>query len=221
MNKLKSSLVTLGVLFLLIGAIALVSPHASQGDSIRDVKVTNTTSDPVPTVVQGTTNIAGNVGINPSSNVVRIDSSANTVKLENSATPLLVHDVSAAPIREVVVYYGAQHLPEGQFDLVAPAFNVPPGKRWVIEYVNLQVQPPGYIASIVLQAPFGPALISYDLLESYSDPPFLGRNVSQPVKIYVSSGQTQLMFRRLIGPGGSAPETVFSFVFSGYLEAAE
>lgn len=221
MNKLRSSLVTLCGLFLLIAVIALVSPQASQGDSPKDVKVVNTTSDAVPTVAQGITNIAGNVGINPSGNTVKIDSSANTVKVDNSATPLLVHDVSSAPIREPVVYYGAQPLPEGQFDLVAPGFTVPPGKRWVIEYINLQVQPPGYVASIVLQAPFGPQLINYNLLETYGDPPTLGRVVSQQVKIYVGPGQTQLMFRRLIGPGGSAPETIFNFVFSGYLETIE
>src|SRR6267142_3340421 len=220
MNKLNSSLVTLCGLFLLIGAIALVSPPASRGDSMRDVKVVNTTSEPVPTIAQGTTKVAGDVGINPSSNVIKLDSSANIVKVENSASPLLLHDVSVASVRQPVVHRGAKALPAGQFEISQPFVDVPPGKRWVIEYINLEVNAPGdYGASVFLDAPFGPDLIRYNLLTTHNDPP-LGILLSQQLKIYAGAGQTQLTFRRNPGTGG-VPETIFNFVFSGYLESIE
>lgn len=222
MNMLKTSLVTLGGVFFLIGAIALVSPQASQGDSMRDVKVVNTTSEPVPTVAQGTTNVAGNVGINPSSNVVKIDSSANIVKVENSASPLLVHVVGVSPVRQAVVHRGVQTLPTGQFEVTVPSFVVPEGKRWVIEYINFQVNAPeDFHATLTLMAPppfgSGLGLVRYHLLAGTKETP-VGINISQQVKIYVYPGQTQLKFQRGHADG---PETIFNFVFSGYLETIE
>jgi hypothetical protein len=218
MNKFKTSLIALGGLLLLIGAIALVSPNASQGDSLKDVNVVNTASNPVPTVAQGTTNIAGNVGINPSSNIIKIDSSANTVKVENSANPLLVNDVSVSPTRQASVYFGSQALPAGQSEITVPAFDVPAGNRWVIEYVNIEANAPGdFGASVFLHAPFGSSQIKYNLLTRPNEAPF-GIVVSQQVKIYVDPGQTQLRFRRTPPMG---QETIFDFVLSGHLEAIE
>ena len=218
MNNIKTSLIAFGGLLLLFGAIAFLSPNASQGDSLKDVRVVNTPSNPVPTVAQGTTNIAGNVGINPSSNIIKIDSSANTVKVENSATPLLVHDVGEAPVRQPAVYFGSQALSAGQSEITVPAFDVPAGKRWVIEYINLEANAPGeFGASVFLHAPFGPSQIKYNLLTRPNEAPF-GIVVSQQVKIYVDAGQTQLRFRRTPPMG---QETIFDFVLSGYLEAAE
>lgn len=218
MNRIKNSLIAFGGLSILIAAITLVSPKSTistPAPGAVPVKVINTPSNPVPTIAQGTTTVVGNVSVTGN---VGINPSANTVKVENSATPLLVQNVGAAPLRQPVVYFGSQALPAGQFEITAPAFTVPSGKRWVIEYINLEANAPGdYGASVFLQAPFGSSQISYNLLTTHNDAP-LGILVSQEVKIYVDAGQTQLRFRRN-PPAG--PETIFNFVISGYLEPAD
>jgi hypothetical protein len=218
MNKFKIFLIAFGGILFLIGAIALISPNTSQGASVDDVRVVNTASNPIPTAAQGTTSITGNVGINPPNNIIRIDSSANTVKVENSATPLMVRDISPTPAKQAVVYFGSQALPAGQSEITVPAFDVPAGKRWVIEYVNMEANAPGeFGASVFLHAPFGPSQIKYNLLTRPNEAPF-GIVVSQQVKIYVDAGQTQLRFRRTPPMG---QETIFDFVLSGYLEGIE
>ena len=114
-------------------AIALFAPAPAY--SQEKVLVTNSTSEPVPTVAQGTTKVAGTVQI------------SNT-----AASPALVRDVNASSAThlgrkasDMVSLSGLfdnsgqvffmRTLPDG----TATSFTIPPGKVLIITDVNWQV----------------------------------------------------------------------------------
>jgi hypothetical protein len=127
--KFKSSLIAL----LALGAFALLAPAPSYGQD--KVLVTNTTSEPVPTVAQGTTKVGG------------------TILVGNTATaPALVRDVNAASAThlgrkasEIVSLSGLfdatgkiffmRSLPDG----TTSTFTIPAGKVFIITDVNWQI----------------------------------------------------------------------------------
>ena len=96
MYKLKNSLVAFGSLSLLIGAIALVTPRATPGQSdntvgpVKSVKVVNTPEEPVP--VTGTTSITGDISLAPGTSVA-INNTPNVNVVNTPDAPVLERDV--------------------------------------------------------------------------------------------------------------------------------
>lgn len=141
--KFKNLLVTL----LGLAAFALFAPAPAYSQD--KVLVTNTTSEPVPTVAQGTTKVAG------------------TISIGNTATaPALVRDVNVASAThvgrkasELVSLSGIfnssgeiffqKTLPDG----TAIPFTIPAGKVLIITDVNWQIDSgnPGAVARLLLR----------------------------------------------------------------------
>lgn len=165
--RFKNSLVVL----LALVAFALFAPASAYSQD--KVLVTNTTSEPVPTVAQGTTKVAGTILV------------GNT-----AAAPALVRDVNAASAThlgrkasEMVSLSGLfnanneiffmRTLPDG----TATSFTVPTGKVLIITDVNWQIESgnPGTVARLLLR------------IENIANPIFI-RNVHNSVLTLTSAG---------------------------------
>jgi hypothetical protein len=164
--KFKNSLNTLFAL----AAFALFAAPAYSQDKVI---VTNSTSEPVPTVAQGTTKVSGTILV------------GNT-----AAAPALVRDVNAASAThlgrkasEIVSLSGffnssgeiifLRTLPNG----TAAEFTIPAGKVLVITDVNWQIEfgNPGTVARLSLR------------IENLANPIFI-RNVHNSVLTLTSAG---------------------------------
>lgn len=164
--KLRNSLVTL------LGLVAFAL-FAAPAYSQEKVIVTNTTSEPVPTVAQGTTKVAGTILV------------GNT-----AAAPALVRDVNAASAThlnrkasELVNLSGLfnangeiffmRTLPDG----TSSTFTIPSGKVLVITDINWQIEAgnPGTVARLSLR------------IENLANPIFI-RNVHNSVLTLNSAG---------------------------------
>lgn len=164
--KFKNSLITL---FGLAAFVLFATPAYSQDKVI----VTNSTSEPVPTVAQGTTKVAGTVLI------------GNT-----AAAPALVKDVNAASAThvgrkasELVSLSGLfnnsgeiffmRTLPDG----TSTSFTIPAGKVLIITDVNWQMESgnPGTVVRLLLR------------IENLANPIFI-RNVHNSVLTLNSAG---------------------------------
>ena len=141
--KFKNSLISL--LGLAAFALFAAAPVYSQDK----VLVTNTTSEPVPTIAQGTTKVSG------------------TIQIGNTATsPALVRDVNVASAThlgrkasEMVslsglfdangVIFFLRTLPDG----TATSFTIPAGKVLIITDINWQIEfgNPGTVARLLLR----------------------------------------------------------------------
>jgi len=106
------------------------TPSQGQAGKDRDVKVVNTTSDPVQAAIVGTpTVLLGNptVALHPDWNKVVI---AN-----DPATPAMVRDVDARP-REPFKISSSTQLTPGDSSAIISFLTVPNGKRFVLEGVS-------------------------------------------------------------------------------------
>jgi len=76
MNRLKNYLIAALGFAVVMLTLSFVNIDHAIAQIIQRVRVVNTAAEPVPTVAQGTTNIAGNVGITgtPNVNVVNLKS---------------------------------------------------------------------------------------------------------------------------------------------------
>ena len=141
--KFKNSLIVL------LGLVAFALFASAPAYSQEKVLVTNTTSEPVPTVAQGTTKVAGTILV------------GNT-----AAAPALVRDVNAASAThlgrkasEMVSLSGLfnatgeiffmRTLPDG----TNASFTIPPGKVLIITDVNWQIEAgnPGTVVRLLLR----------------------------------------------------------------------
>ena len=141
--KFKNSLIVL------LGLVAFALFTAAPAYSQEKVLVTNTTSEPVPTVAQGTTKVAGTILV------------GNT-----AAAPALVRDVNAASAThlgrkasEMVSLSGLfnnngeifflRTLPDG----TSTPFTIPAGKVLIITDVNWQIDSgnPGTVVRLLLR----------------------------------------------------------------------
>src|SRR5678816_931526 len=164
--KFKNSLITL------LGLVAFAL-FAAPAYSQEKVIVTNTTSEPVPTIAQGTTKVAGTVTV------------GNT-----AAAPALVRDVNAASAThlgrkasEMVSLSGnfnatgeiffLRTLPDG----TSTPFTIPAGKVLIITDVNWQIEAgnPGAVARLSLR------------IENLANPIFI-RDVHKSVLTLNSAG---------------------------------
>jgi hypothetical protein len=165
--KFKNSLITL------VGLAAFALFASAPAYSQEKVLVTNTTSEPVPTVAQGTTKVAG------------------TVLIGNTATaPALVRDVNAASATHLgrkaseMVSLSGNFTPTGEIffmrtlpDGTSTPFTVPAGKVLIITDVNWQIEAgnPGTVARLLLR------------IENLANPIFF-RNVHNSVLTLNSAG---------------------------------
>lgn len=165
--KFKNSLITL------LGLVAFALFASAPAYAQDKVLVTNTTSEPVPTIAQGTTKVAG------------------TVTIGNTAVaPALVRDVNAASAThlgrkasEMVSLSGLfnangeiffmRTLPDG----TSTTFTVPAGKVFIITDVNWQIESgnPGTVVRLLLR------------VENLANPSFF-RNVHNSVLTLNSAG---------------------------------
>lgn len=131
------------ILFIAALVFSSINTGHSAPMSDRDVRVINTTTEPVPTVAQGTTAIAGNVSITnmPTVRAQQFGSwnvditNTPTVQVGNTATnPIQVRDVDN-PARQPFQKAFTVTLPAGTA-FGTESFQVPAGKRLVIEYVS-------------------------------------------------------------------------------------
>ena len=165
--KFKNSLITL------VGLAAFALFASAPAYSQEKVLVTNTTSEPVPTVAQGTTKVAGTVLI------------GNT-----AAAPALVRDVNAASATHLgrkaseMVSLSGNFTPTGEIffmrtlpDGTSTPFTVPAGKVLIITDVNWQIEAgnPGTVARLLLR------------IENLANPIFF-RNVHNSVLTLNSAG---------------------------------
>jgi hypothetical protein len=165
-TKFKNSLI---VLFALAAFALFAAPAYSQ----EKVIVSNSTSEPVPTVAQGTTKVAGTILV------------GNT-----AAAPALVRDVNAASAThlgrkasEIVSLSGLfnntgeifflRTLPDG----TAASFTIPAGKVFIITDVNWLIESgnPGTVARLLLR------------IENLANPSFI-RDVHKSVLTLNSAG---------------------------------
>src|SRR4029079_8515917 len=141
--KFKNSLITL------LGLVAFALFASAPAYSQDKVLVTNTTSEPVPTVAQGTTKVAGTITV------------GNT-----AAAPALVKDVNAASATHLgrkaseMVSLSGNFTPTGEIffmrtmrDGTSTPFTVPAGKVLIITDVNWQIESgnPGTVARLLLR----------------------------------------------------------------------
>ena len=160
-------------LIVLLGLVAFTLFASAPAYSQEKVLVTNTTSEPVPTVAQGTTKVAGTILV------------GNT-----AAAPALVRDVNAASAThlgrkasEMVSLSGLfnatgeiffmRTLPDG----TNTSFTIPPGKVLIITDVNWQIEAgnPGTVVRLLLR------------IENLANPIFF-RNVHNSVLTLNSAG---------------------------------
>jgi hypothetical protein len=124
MNNFKKYLITAISFALLIGAFVFSGPLAGNSYGAAppgEVKVVNTSAQPVPTVVTNTP----------------------TMKIKTDAdNPVFVQDVDS-PARQAFQQKLNFNLADGFSEVCMPIATVPAGKRLVIEYVSARVTIPG------------------------------------------------------------------------------
>jgi hypothetical protein len=226
MSKLRNQLLTAAGFSILVFALLLASPPAGNAvPSDKDVRVINTTLEPVPTAAQGTTNIAGSVsvantptvllaagasvGINPASNTVHIGNTAA------SAVPVVNINDAGQPFQNAT-----NSVQSGTNVSVATIATVPAGKRLVIEFVSMtgQVPPGQHVELLQITTVAGTSGgITHDLLVNPQPDAVIGDalfRASQQVRLYANAGtQVQALFRR----SSSAGNATFEATLSGYL----
>jgi hypothetical protein len=138
-------------------------PPQAAGPSALDVTVINTAANPVPVTAQGTTNVAGTIGISgtPTVNVGNSPTvslaGGTSVGISNSASaPVLVRDVDN-PGRHPVTFTDSVSIADGSYaGFSTGAFTPPSGKRLVLEYVaGLVALQPGQKAWVKMLTPVG------------------------------------------------------------------
>jgi len=211
--------------------------------NLSSVVVTNTTANPVPVAAQGTTNIAGNVGV-ASMPAVTLDPTGNTVslaggttvgvnslpdvKLDSSGNSVQVANTAANPVAVTNVNDARQPF-EAKADvaLVAgsnvannPLTTVPVGKRLVIESMSLNgFVPAGQkIENTILTANcIGVANVCVWSIVPTDEGVWSGSELFgafQQARVYVDAGQTIMASASRSDTIGEGTATI---VISGYL----
>jgi len=168
MKELRRYLLPVFGFTLLITALLFAATPSSQAvPTDKDVRVVNTTVEPIPTAAQGTTQIAGNVAVSSLPAVQLVAGSSvsvsslpgvqvnslpavqlvggSTVNVGNtSANPIPVVNLgggSSTPLQPVQVDTSTQENPGSNVSTLN-LFTVPAGKTLVIEFVTMTGQVP-------------------------------------------------------------------------------
>jgi len=165
--KFKNSLITL------FGLAAFALFAAAPAYSQEKVIVTNSTSEPVPTVAQGTTKVAGTILVGntaASPALVRDVNAASATHLGRKASDMVSLSGNFNATGEI---FFMRTLPDG----TSTSFTIPPGKVLIITDVNWQIEAgnPGTVARLLLRT------------ENLANPIFI-RNVHTSVLTLNSAG---------------------------------
>ncbi|HEY7543233.1 MAG TPA: hypothetical protein VID27_00030 [Blastocatellia bacterium] len=205
-----------GLLLFLLGVIlsGLSTSHSAPPPD-KDVKVINTTSEPVPVIAQGTTTVAGmlqsqqkgdwNVGI-VGTPTVQVDS--------DNANPVYVRDVDN-PARQPFQQEVELTLDPGAGGENV-AINVPAGKLFVIEQVSASgFAPAGQKMLFSVMTHIAPDLVTRKHLLQTTNSDFGASNffmASQSVRIYADTPAVLARAERDFTTGTATAR----FVVSGY-----
>jgi len=216
-----------------IGGIMAVLTAASFGTghykaafapATSNVLVTNTAAQPVPTQAQGTTQVAGTVGLSTGTKVgingtVSLDPSTSVNLPYNDASPLSVktQDTHRIPVH---TEYNFAILPQNNTAGFQDMYTVPGGKRLVIEemyaYVAGDSSNPMSFTEIGVRNNITTKANMPLHLEQDSAAGGTWSTMVQ-TKFYVDAGDTVFNFERETTTGTS---TFVAIGFSGYLEDA-
>jgi hypothetical protein len=213
--KLRNSLVA-GVGFMILVGAGVFTPHVgytAPPSPTANVNVVNTADNPVPTLAQGITSVAGNVNVTntPTVNLAP----GTTVALDNS-TPVLVRSVDDA-VRQIFQEQVEINMPVGSFGDNAVILT-PAGKRVVIEHVSASGIDQGgehlrYEVSTILRKD-GVQVQSQHFLVSTRQGANLGVfTASQPMRVYGDPDTTIVLSANRARADATAAVTV---TVSGY-----
>ncbi len=221
MKKLKNYLAASVGVLLFVSVIALSIPQTGHSAvaTDKDVRVINTTSEPVPVVAQGTTNVA--VTNIPTVNAKQSGAwsvgitGTPTVQLDDSATnPVFVRDVDR-PTAQPFQHQAIVTLEDGQNagDAFIP---VPEGKLLVIEFISVNGSAPTnhqiYLSLLTRVAPdtlYRPHYIEYTKQDYGS---FNNYTVNQQVRIYADPPSVVVRLQHIPATG----TVTFRLTVSGY-----
>lgn len=178
-------------------------PVRKAAGNVMQVFVTNTTSNPVPTTVQGVAHVVG------------------TVALSNDANnPLPVHEVSAS-VRTPVQFTNGLSFANSQDEAVSPdLYTVPAGKRLVVQSIivsSFQVPTGQKIVEMALSQKFDdkfPVTLAYTGTDDGGYEHYVG-NFSGT--LYISAGKILRMYAQRSSTAGVCAA---SMTVAGYLEDA-
>jgi len=203
--------------FAILGiALFLASPPVSHAvPTDKDVRVINSTLEPVPTAAQGTTTISGNVSVTntptvnfaPGASVTVANTAANAIPVVNINDAGQPFQASAGMVQS------------GTNVSTLTVATVPAGKRLVIEWVSMTAQvPPGQHAEIMeITTSSGSGGASHAFVIHQQPNAVVGDalfRVNQSLRLYANAGtQVSALFRRNTGAGTAN----FHLSISGYL----
>jgi hypothetical protein len=201
-------------------AIASLNPGSAQGAKANEVTVANTSSEPVPTLAQGTTTVTGSIGLTgtPSVNVARMPSLSGNVTVDNTAAaPVLVSDVDNPARQPYQVELSAPFGPDFALSGI-PA--VPAEKRLVIEQCTAMVPGLDAEANVILTitTSVGGRSVSHwfslnKLTTNVGVAPMI---ISQLIRLYADPGTPVGVLMTVQGPTPPSGAR-FDLTLSGYL----
>lgn len=216
---LAKMLPTIGALVVLVsGAVLMSGPGVQGAPQTSDVRVVNTTAQPVPTLAIGTTAVAGEVTIGGTPGVTIVNGPRSPIPVEMRDPTIEAYQGSA----QVVMF------PYESTNNFSPGPIVPAGKRLVIEYVSARTQLPGsetlLEAGILtnLDGKWGPShyLVPTSTASSGGWRYF---SMSHPIRMYADADATMGPFGSPVRLSAKRSESVsghgavVQFTISGYL----
>ena len=199
MRKLKRYVLPTCGFTVLVVALLLASPLTSNAvPSDKDVRVINTTLEPVPTAAQGTTTIAGSVSVT-NTPTVNLATGASVNVANSAANPVPV-SFTSDPLEPFQA--AASTTETGTNVSTLNVATVPAGKRLVIEFVSMTGQVPAgqhlEIMEITTSSGLGGvshAFVIHTQPDAVSGDALFRAN--QSLKLYANAGtQVSALFRR-------------------------
>jgi hypothetical protein len=205
---------------MILGATVFRDQVAGTTALAEEVTVNNTPAQAVPVREQnldangniaiheqGTAQVAGTIGIDPSANSVVIGNSAS------DPVPVALQPPPLEPVQETVTV----GLGTGETDDQEPLFTVPAGKRLIVDFVSANGAL-GANALVLAEVKVGSGLfvprVTLPLSKTRDSGPFLA---AEAVTLYAEAGET--VFARFVhNPGGtSSVSLVAHFTVAGHL----
>lgn len=228
---------------LVVSLVLGASSARAQKSGTQNVVVTNTSASPVPTVAQGTTNVAGTVGITGlvDVNVMNMPlvtlSGTPTVYLSPGSsiginglvqvtnTPLAPLHVRDTRHATAFVVRGSFSMIDGQLEKLNTQ-NIPAGKMFVIESVSVKAILPGgqkLLSAGVIVETYGQSGTNFFSVdpEAFQMPVTFRGTTSGGADVFAGSQGMRLYSQGLIGlftqRSGSSQTVTIEYRFSGYL----
>ena len=214
MKRTKSYFIATAIVAVLVGLLALSGGHTSQAaPGAQDVNVVNPTDRPVPTRAQGTTAVAGTVQAQQGGSWNVAITGTPTFQVGNTAdNPVWIRD--SVPTREPFSQVLSNTFAQQGSGLIG--FQVPDGKRLVIEFISgLAEVPAGEKCVVRIQAIANSIPYNHYLTATYQAT-FANSDdfvISQPITMSADPSTTVNLQWTRSGNGTAA----FIFNVSGYL----